>query len=1533
MHLLHIPTGSTAVLWQAVDANGNSSSATQVVTVNASLAPIAIAGTDKTVTIGMPIIFDASNSFDLDGEVVSYTWKSGAVVLSTDITFVKSDLPVGEHLITLIVTDNSGAVGSTSITITIVDTPAQTMTQCNLKSVVDDRQFSDFYPDDNITYIGSNYSDVVEIENAYNSARYQDKSVSKYLKMPSQSIWDTMTAQQKGLYLVNSERLARDLKPYEGIAQNIVNVAQNYAEYIRANNQVIGHYNDGKAPQQRLDEDPVILNNRDGEIKSENVFATFATTLSGTGTSDERIVQAVYAFIYEDNFPLLGEPWGHRSSILQTGLLDNSGTDGEEGLIGFGVAQGEYNPENSQFYPYGSIIVMNLVDASNATNYTGVETIVAASTLQCNDALSIELDQSTTQLPVLERLVISESQLVLTVGQSRYINVTGVLSDGSELDVNNLVNFVPDNFSIVSINAGQVTGLVVGNVGISVSANGITSNRLMISVGEKTDTSNLTGTDAEQYIPYIPENASVEFYNANTLTVLTGQVNDLFNIGLAAVRVSILNHPDYGTTLTDNNGKFILAVPAGNHVVSLSKDGYSSVQRNISAPSHSWAIVETVTLQAIDEKSTSINLSSGVTQIHQSTPYTDLRGTRSTTLVFDSINTATVTSADGAQRTLNGFSVSATEYTTPETMPGLLPETSAYTYCADLNIAGVADNESVSFDNDVIMYVDNFLGFDVGEIVPIGYYDRLLGEWVGSKNGVVVTLLDSNSDGLVDGVDYTGDGIADDVDGDGSAIDETRGIENYPVGGVYWRGAFNHFTPVDFNWSTLFGSDAAQASKFPVGTNEEDKDDNECNETNSYVDIKSSAFHEDIEIAGTTLTLHYNSQRTEGYKHNINVRVSGDTVPATLVEMVVKVEIAGVTLEQKFLPQTNLEADFIWDGYNAAGKIERGEVNGVIKIGYAFPVNYNSNGNAATENLTLDQFQQAWARIGPNVTTVAGRQDGTLWTTQKITLYNAPQSEIASGWSFSNQHVLTPSDKIYLGSGSVQDMVSASNVFKTGVVDSFVIGDDGFYQKSGKAIDYDILTGDILQDNVTGLMWQYQNPQYFASNQAAVSYCEALDHGGFTDWRIATLKEDTYTRNKGNIDTEIAIYSGSAPARWNSLTFNFPDGPQNSLPVYCVRGEILDDKYIQSLDRNIVDEVVVDKSNGLMWQDDPSVLTTQGDWAFAINHCETLDRAGYSDWRLPNINEFMYILPNSTFSNQFSFPPEPWYRTHPEARPFWSSTPNVLNTSNAWAIENEGYNSANYPQTDSNYVRCVRDDLSLARSPYIFDASGKHIETIDQDTGTTLLTYNYDEFTGKLNSITDRFGNQISLVRQNGILTAIESPDGLLTSLVVNNNNLLEVNYEDGTGYQFSYQSSLMTLEIDPNGNLYPHIYDATGRVDQTSDPEGGIWDYFNLREPGGDKLYGYTSAEMNTYQTLLTTLPNGDVNKVTTLPDGTQLTDLKQADDLKQSLQSCAVTTIIDNVLDSKNQSPIPALIIHYPTQWFAKCHTNKQNLCPERR
>ena len=69
--------------------------------------------------------------------------------------------------------------------------------------------------------------------------------------------------------------------------------------------------------------------------------------------------------------------------------------------------------------------------------------------------------------------------------------------------------------------------------------------------------------------------------------------------------------------------------------------------------------------------------------------------------------------------------------------------------------------------------------------------------------------------------------------------------------------------------------------------------------------------------------------------------------------------------------------------------------------------------------------------------------------------------------------------------------------------------------------------------------------------------------------------------------------------------------------------------------------------------------------------------------------------------------------------------------------------------------------------------------------------------------------------------------------------------------------------------------------------------------------------------------------NKVTTLFDGTQLTSLTQANDLKDTLQSCGVTTVIDKVIDSKTKEPIPSQIsITQPSSLQSITQLTK-NLC----
>src|SRR5690606_33582041 len=111
-------------------------------------------------------------------------------------------------------------------------------------------------------------------------------------------------------------------------------------DYIHDRNQVIGHYNDGLSPSDRLDSNAYLASHRDAHVKTESVA-------SGNGyaevpTADQALVLAIYGWLYQDKSWFedfewaTGPAWGHRDHVLQTGLDENSGSESEEGLIGFG---------------------------------------------------------------------------------------------------------------------------------------------------------------------------------------------------------------------------------------------------------------------------------------------------------------------------------------------------------------------------------------------------------------------------------------------------------------------------------------------------------------------------------------------------------------------------------------------------------------------------------------------------------------------------------------------------------------------------------------------------------------------------------------------------------------------------------------------------------------------------------------------------------------------------------------------------------------------------------------------------------------------------------------------------------------------------------------------------------------------------------------------------------------------------------------------------------------------------------------------
>ena len=107
------------------------STAFQIFAVNgtrmpANRPPVANAGADQRIECSgtaTSVLLDGRESRDLDGDVLSYTWREGATQLGVGST-LSVDLTSGPHNIRLVVTDTSGSSAEDNVLVHIEDTTA-----------------------------------------------------------------------------------------------------------------------------------------------------------------------------------------------------------------------------------------------------------------------------------------------------------------------------------------------------------------------------------------------------------------------------------------------------------------------------------------------------------------------------------------------------------------------------------------------------------------------------------------------------------------------------------------------------------------------------------------------------------------------------------------------------------------------------------------------------------------------------------------------------------------------------------------------------------------------------------------------------------------------------------------------------------------------------------------------------------------------------------------------------------------------------------------------------------------------------------------------------------------------------------------------------------------------------------------------------------------------------------------------------------------------------------------------------------------
>lgn len=266
-------------------------------------------------------------------------------------------------------------------------------------------------------------------------------------------------------------------------------------------------------------------------------------------------------------------------------------------------------------------------------------------------------------------------------------------------------------------------------------------------------------------------------------------------------------------------------------------------------------------------------------------------------------------------------------------------------------------------------------------------------------------------------------------------------------------------------------------------------------------------------------------------------------------------------------------------------------------------------------------------------------------------------------------------------------------------------GQDASYQ--GNQPSYTDNGDGTITDNVTRLMWEQDMGDKISFDEASVK-AEKSSLGGYTDWRVPTIKE-LYSliiftgRVKGAEAVELFINEtffyqplGDINAgereidaqTWSSTEYvgrtmkgdetvfgvNFIDGRIKGYPKYHPRTGAPNEMYFRLVrgnpdygKNNLEDNgdgTVSDLATGLMWQKADDGLARN--WEEALKYAEDLELAIFDDWRLPNAKELQSIVdytrsPQTTDSPAVNPVFETTEITDPDGNPgqfpfFWTGT-------------------------------------------------------------------------------------------------------------------------------------------------------------------------------------------------------------------------------------------------------------------------------------
>lgn len=335
----------------------------------------------------------------------------------------------------------------------------------------------------------------------------------------------------------------------------------------------------------------------------------------------------------------------------------------------------------------------------------------------------------------------------------------------------------------------------------------------------------------------------------------------------------------------------------------------------------------------------------------------------------------------------------------------------------------------VSFSAPLPVYVDNFLNFPVGVVVPSGFYDRGKAAWLHADNGRVVKILSVNA-GMAD-LDISGSNTAA-TSAQLTALgvsdsERTQLASLYSVGKSLWRMPTRHFTSYDYN-EPMGPSGPPASARLPDGGNPippVPEDEPAC-ESGSIIECQNQTLGERLAVTGTPFTLNYRSDRALDYTaaFSVDIPLVGAAVPPEAKSVEVHIVAAGMPrLIQRFPVQANSSYRFIWNGRDPFGR-RLSSTTATISVANVYDgVYYTSR----------DDFQNAWANTAANAAITVPARGEVLVNRQHRVKIGRGTHGFLGGWTLDAHHTYDVQSRVLrYGDGRQRNTGSSASAANTG---------------------------------------------------------------------------------------------------------------------------------------------------------------------------------------------------------------------------------------------------------------------------------------------------------------------------------------------------------------------------------------------------------------------------------------------------------------------------------------------------------------------